>query len=160
MKKEIKLTWTHEQLATARKRRWPLADNSVDEMSVQNLVSMLTPAERIHFVNELWRVLKPGAKAQITTPHWCSSRAYSDLTFVYPPVAEGWYFHLNEAWRKANAPWGKAYRCDFDITFGYGLHPHVVTRNQEYQQHAVTFFKEAAQDVVAALTKRKPVPVG
>jgi hypothetical protein len=28
-----------------------------------------------------------------------------------------------------------------------------VSRNQEYQSHALTFWKEAAQDMIATLTK-------
>jgi hypothetical protein len=126
----------------------------VDSVEIVNLLQFLKPAERVHFVNELWRVLKPGGKAQIIAPQWASSRAYGDLAFEYPPIAEPWLFHLNAAWRKANAPWGTAYKCDFDATWGYGLHPLLVTRNQEYQQHAVTFWKEAAQDLVANLIKR------
>jgi hypothetical protein len=130
------------------------AENSIDEASVINLVQFLKPADRIHFVNELHRVLKSGAKAQIIAPHWCASRAYGDLMFESPPVSESWFPHLNAAWREVNAPWGKAYKCDFDHTLGYGLHPGIVSRNQEYQQHAVTFWKEAGQDLCATLIKR------
>lgn len=146
----IKLSLTEKDVPWLRGKH---ASNSVDEVSIINFVQFLRPNERIEFVNDLWRILKVGAKAQIITPHWCSSRAFSDLAFQHPPVAEGWYFHLNREWREKNAAWGKAYRCNFDITFGYGLHQLVATRNGEYQQHAVTFFKEAAQDVIATLTK-------
>jgi predicted SAM-dependent methyltransferase len=152
-KKDLALSLTHKDLARVRKR-WPWASNSVSEVNVVNLLQMLTPAERIHFANELYRVLKRGAKAQISAPHWCSARAYGDLTFQWPPVSETWPHHLNAEWRKANAPWGTKYKCDFDIGGGYGMHPQIVTRNQEYQQHAVAFFKEAAQDLIISLTKR------
>ena len=155
MKAPVPVTINLTQKDIARLRgRWPYATNSVDDVHIINLIQFLETARRILFVNELCRVMKKGAKAQIITPHWCSARAHSDLAFVYPPIAEGWYFHLNSEWRKANAPWGKAYRCDFDITFGYGLHPLIINRNQEYQQHAVTFWKEAAQDLIATVTKR------
>lgn len=156
MKKEskpLKLDLTHKDIPKL-KGRWSWASNSVDEVSVINLVQMLGPDERIHFVNELWRVMKPGAKAQLVIPHWCSARAYGDLAFQWPPVSEGWFYHLNAEWRKTNAPWGVKYKCDFDPTWGYGLHPLIVSRNQEYQQHAVTFFKESSQDTIATLTKR------
>lgn len=152
--KERNLNLTHDDLATVRKV-WPHRTNSIDFVHAINLIQFLTPNERIHFVNELWRVLKPGAKCQIIVPHWCSARAMGDLAFVYPPVTESWLPHLNEQWRQSNAPWGnKKYKCDFDSTLGYGLHPLILNRNQEYQQHAVTFWKEAAQDMVATLIKR------
>ena len=85
----VKLSLTEKDRTWVTKR-WPHKTNNVDEVNVINLVQFLLPPERIHFVNELWRVLKPGAKAQISSPHWASARAHSDLAFVYPPVAEGW----------------------------------------------------------------------
>lgn len=136
------------------KGRWPWKSNSVDDVSVINLIQFLRPQERIHFANELHRVLKAGAKAQISTPHWCAARSYGDLSFQWPPVSESWAPHLNKDWRKANAPWNKAYTCDFEAGGGYGMHPQIVSRNQEYQQHAVAFFKEAAQDLIITLVKK------
>lgn len=148
-----KLDLTHKDLKRVR-GKWAEKSGTVDEVSIINLVQMLTQDERIHFANELHRVMKPGAKAQISCPHWSSARAYGDMAFQWPPVSEGWFYHLNAEWRKGNAPWGVKYKCDFDPTWGYGLHPLVIPRNQEYQQHAVTFFKEAAQDLIVTLTKR------
>jgi hypothetical protein len=46
------------------------------------------------------------------------------------------------------------YTCDFDATWGFGMHPEVASRNQEYQQFAMTFYTEAVQDVVVTLVKR------
>lgn len=156
MKKEkapVTLELNHKDLAKVKKK-WVQADNSVDEVNVINLIQFLTPRERIHFANELYRVLKSGARAQISAPHWCSARAYGDMEFQWPPVSEAWLHHLNKEWREANAPWGKTYKCDFDVSGGYSLHPGIITRNQEYQMHAITYWKEAAQDLLATLMKR------
>lgn len=136
------------------RKPWPWKNGSVHEVHCRHLLNYLTAAERVHFVNELHRVLKPGAKAQIVTPHWACNRAYGDLAQQWPPVAEEWLFHLNAEWRRDNAWWSTQYECDFDFTCGYGMHPHLVTRNFEYQQHAIVFWKEAAQDLVATLTRR------
>jgi hypothetical protein len=134
-------------------KKWPWQNGSLEEVNIANLLQFLKPKARIRFMNELHRVLKKGGKAQIVTPYWASSRAYGDLAFEYPPIAEPWYYHLNKEWRKQNAPWGTDYKCNFSATWGYGLHPLMVNRNQEYQQHAVTFWKESAQDMVATLIK-------
>lgn len=139
---------------------WPWKDNTVDEVNCSHFVEHLTAMERVHFVNELYRVLKPGAKATITVPHWASNRAYGDPTHQWPPVSEMWFYYLSKAWRATNAPHTdaehnpKGFTCDFDATWGYSLHPTLGVRNGEYQQHALTFWKEAAQDTVATLTKR------
>ena len=44
--------------------------------------------------------------------------------------------------------------CDFEAYWDYNRHPAITPRNQEYQQHALSFWKEAAQDIVATLVKR------
>src|SRR5688572_13911022 len=66
--------------------RWPWKDNSVSEAHASHFVEHLDAKERTHFVNELYRVLKPGATAQIIVPHWASQRAYGDPTHKWPPV--------------------------------------------------------------------------
>ena len=130
------------------------ADNSVDEIGIIGTIEYLTADERIKFVNELHRVLKKGGKATMVTPYWCSNRAYTDLAVQWPPVAEGWFYHLHEDWRKENNPTEKRYKCDFAFTLGYGMHQLIVNRNQDFQQDAIMFKKEAAQDMIATLIKR------
>lgn len=135
-------------------KQWPWQDETVDEVHASHVVEHFTASERIHFVNELHRVLRKGGKAQIITPHWASARAYGDLTHQWPPVSEFWYYYLKAEWRAANAPHNDTYSCDFDATWGYSLHSSLLTRNQEFQQFAMNFYKEAAQDLHATLTKR------
>lgn len=135
-------------------KKWPWKDNSVEEAHSSHFVEHLTGPERIHFVNELFRVLKPGAKATIITPHWASARAYGDLTHQWPPVSEFWFYYLDKNWRAANAPHNDTYTCDFACTWGHSLHQGIVSRNQEYQVHALTYWKEAAQDMIATFVKK------
>lgn len=133
---------------------WPWQDDTVDEAHSSHMVEHLTGPQRIHFVNELCRVLKRGGKATLVTPHWASCRAYGDLTHQWPPVSEFWFYYLNVEWRKVNAPHNDGYTCDFDATWGYSLHPSLNVRNVEFQQFALNSHKEAAQDIIATLTKR------
>lgn len=135
-------------------KKWPWKDGSVEEVHASHVVEHFTATERIHFVNELCRVLKVGGKATIITPHWASQRAYGDLTHQWPPVSEMWFFYLLKSWRAVNAPHNDGYTCDFDASWGYSLHPQVGPRNQDYQQNAIAFYKEACQDTIATLTKR------
>lgn len=132
---------------------WPWKDGSVTEAAASHFIEHLTASERIHFINELYRVLSPDGKCQIIVPHWASTRAYGDLTHQWPPVSEFWFYYLSKKWREENAPHNDAYNCDFEATWGYSLHPHLAPRNQEYQSHALQFWKEAAQDIIATLVK-------
>lgn len=134
-------------------KKWPWADASVEEAHTSHFIEHLTASQRIHFVNELYRVLTPGGKCQVIVPHWASSRAYGDLTHQWPPVSEFWFYYLSKQWREQNAPHNDGYTCDFAVTWGYSLHPGITQRNAEYQQNAVQWWKEACQDTIATLTK-------
>lgn len=134
-------------------KKWPWADETVEEAHASHFLEHLEPSERIHFVNELYRVLMPGGKCTLIVPHWASCRAYGDLTHKWPPVSEFWFYYLNKEWRAVNAPHNDGYDCNFEATWAYTLHPAIMGRNQEYQMHAIGFWKEAAQDLVATLTK-------
>lgn len=136
-------------------KRWPWKDGSVDEIVCNNRLHLIPQKERIHFANELFRVLKPGAKATITTPYWSASKAYADPNAQWPPVVEYWFFHLNAQWRKENNP-VPSLKCDFDFppVITYNLHQLIAVRNDEYRKDAVAFYKEAAQDMSVVLTKK------
>lgn len=145
------------------KDKWPWEDNSVIEAHASHFVEHLKPMQRVHFVNELFRVMKKpvydngklvSGFAKIITPHWASCRAYGDLTHEWPPVSEFWYFYLSKDWRKDNAPHNDFYTCDFDTLWDYSLNPVLIGRNDEYVRNALSFYKEAALDMVVTLTKK------
>lgn len=140
-----------------------IPDNSVGEFHCSHFLEHLTGLQRVSFFNELYRIMSPGAKGLIITPHWSSNRAYGDFTHQWPPVSEMGYYYINKDWRKVNAPhndkeWNPdGYDCDFDCTWGYGMHQNIQARTQDYQNYAMTWYKEACQDMHCTVTSKKPV---
>ena len=144
---------------------WKLPDSSVTEVHCSHFLEHLNhnqeKPERVRFMNELYRVLIPGGKATIITPHWCSNRAYGDFTHADKPVSEMFYYYISKVWREANAPdndiaWNEdGYNCNFDATWGYSIHPDIQVRHQETQAFALNFFKEAAQDLHSTVIANK-----
>lgn len=149
---------------------YKFADNSVDEVYCSHFLEHLTNLEgkweRVKFFNELYRVMKPGAKCSLVTPHWCSSRYYGDPTHK-EPFSEWGFFYLNKAWRlgteqtPAQAPHADVsfnphgYSCDFDTTAGYNLHGDFVKgRSDDYKAYGVQWYKEVCTDILATLVKR------
>lgn len=132
---------------------WPWADGSVGEVHCSHFLEHLTGAERVHFWNELYRVLHPGATAQIVVPHWSSGRAYGDPTHQWPPVVEFSFYYLDKGWRETNAP-HCGLTCDFMATWGYSVTPAWQAKAQEAQLFAMTHYREVAQDLIATVTKR------
>lgn len=138
----------------------PFDDGSVEEVHASHFLEHLTQTERCLLLNEMYRVMKPGAKATIVVPHWGSNRAYGDPTHQWPPVSEMFFYYLSKAWRTEQAPhtdkanWPQGYDCDFEAVWGYSLHPSLNIRNAEYQQFAINNYREAVQDIHATLTRR------
>ena len=154
---------------------WPFETSSVTSVNCSHVLEHLTNLndkwERVHFFNELHRVLVPveynsagipvAGFARITIPHWASNRYYGDPTHK-EPFGEMGICYLDPAWRKQNAPHTDkdhtpgGYDCHFACTYDYTLHQGLAGRNTEYVQMAVTFWKEAIQDVifVAACVKK------
>lgn len=150
-----------DQVVDLTKAPWPWRDNSVGEAVASHFVEHLTAIQRTLFVNELHRVLAPDAKCQVIIPHWASCRAYGDPTHQWPPVSEFWFYYLSRQWRSLNAPhtdkqvWEHGFDCDFNATWGYNMRGDLMVRNQEYQQFAMTNYKEACEDIVATLVAVK-----
>lgn len=138
----------------------PYGEGTVEEMHSSHFLEHLGAEARCHVINEAYRVLKPGGQFHVVVPHWRSSRAYGDPTHVWPPMGEMWFYYLDKSWRMSQAPhtdksnWAHGYNCDFLATWGYSLNPSITTRNQEFQQFAVSHYSEAIMDIIATLTKR------
>ena len=140
---------------------WPWADSSVSDINLSHALEHFEADERVHIFNEMYRVLIPGGKAVITTPHWASQRAYGDPTHKWPPVSEFLYYYVWKEWRLSNAPHTdvefnpKGFNCDFSFGGGYGLHTGMNGWNDERKQYAQLWYKEACTDTVMTVTSNK-----
>jgi len=149
---------------------WPWDTDSIEEVNCSHFLEHLTNLddkwERVHFFNELYRVMKPGAKCTLVIPHWCSNRYYGDPTHK-EPFSEMGFYYLSREWRVgdkeknagANAPHvdisnnPNGYDCNFVATWGYSMNPSLHARNVDFQQFALQNYKEAAMDIIATLVK-------
>ena len=141
-------------------KAWPWQDDTVDEVFCSHFLEHLDQQERIHFANELHRVMKKGAKAQIVTPDAWSGRALGDPTHKMPPVVPFAYLYWNKGWRDTQAPHTDSannptgFKCDFDHGAGYSIPPEFQGRNMEFNQFATAHYLEARGDLQVTLTKR------
>lgn len=135
------------------RKKWPWKSGSVSEVFSSHFVEHLTGAERVHFVNELYRVLEPKGKATIIVPHWSNACAYGDPTHQWPPMSEWFALYLDKGWRAVNAP-HTGYACDFEYIVGFGFDERVMAFNDERRQFALAHHLNAARDMYLTLTKR------
>lgn len=134
---------------------WPWADGSIEEAYSGHFVEHLNSLERIHFFNELGRVLKVGGTAQIVVPHWSNACAYGDPTHQWPPLSEWAAYYLNKAWREQNAP-HVLYSCDFDFVTGVRFDDRVAGWNDDRRVFGANHHINASRDLFLNLTKRAP----
>ena len=130
-----------------------IADGSVSEVRSSHFVEHLTGTERIAFFNELYRVMKVGATAQIVTPNWSHACAYGDPTHQWPPMSQWYPLYLNKAWRDVNAPHAP-YTCDFDHVVAGSWDQSIEGRNAEHKQFAMNSYTNAWRDLIVTLTKK------
>ena len=131
----------------------PYKDNSVAEVRCSHFVEHLTWDERVPFFNELYRVLKVGAVAQIITPHWSHACFYGDPTHK-APMSEWYPLYLNKGWRETQAP-HVGYTCDFDYVVAGSWDPRLQGRNPEFTQNAMNTQINGWRDLIISLTKRE-----
>jgi SAM-dependent methyltransferase len=142
---------------------WPFENESVDEAYSNNFLEHLSNLnganERVHFFNELFRVLRPGAKAFIAIPHWNSNRYYGDPTHK-EPFSEFGVYYLNREWRLSQAPhtdirWNSnGYTCDFDSKLGYVLQAKFRNLNNEEKEYIQARLRDAVEEMHLHLVRR------
>ena len=131
----------------------PFKDGTVDEVRSSHFVEHLTGLERVAFFNELHRIMKKGATAQIITPNWQHDCAYGDPTHQWPPMSRWWPFYLLKEWRDINAP-HCGYTCDFNWSMAGSWDQRLETRNMEYKLEAMNNQCNGCRDLIVTLTKR------
>jgi hypothetical protein len=87
------------------KRSWPWADGSVDHIIAHDIIEHLP--DKIHTMNEIWRVLKPEATVEIIVPTTDGTGAWQDPThtsywnrnsFLYVTAGDPHYERFHEAY--------------------------------------------------------------
>jgi SAM-dependent methyltransferase len=143
---------------------WPWADNSVDELHCSHFLEHVPgghPVEyggtgiRHRFVDEMYRVLKPGGTATIIVPYNRSPRAAQDPFHAWPPLEPESFMYFNKQWRVNNGLDHYPIKSDFDFTYGYGMYPGWAARSEESRNFALAHYWNVAADLHVVLTKRE-----
>lgn len=134
--------------------RFPYKSSSVSEFRCAYYLSQIAGKDRGRFMDEVWRVLVPDAKALFITPYWSSFRALMDYRYEWPPVCEQSYLYFNKQWRESQkVVWCK---CNFDIlAHGYAPDPDTAGRHTDVQADRIKHYLNAALDLHVTLVKRK-----
>ena len=130
---------------------WPIPDNSVDEATCSHYIEHTK--DIIKFMDEVHRILKPGAKILIRAPYYNSSRAWQDPTHTRV-ISEATFLYYNKEWRTVNKLDHYQIKADFDFTFGYDFTPDWAMRSEEAKAFAVRHYTNVVMDIQVILTKK------
>lgn len=137
-----------------RLRPWPFDDAIVEEVYCSHFLEHLDGPERIAFMGELYRVMKPGAKALFITPYWTWVGTVQDPTHKWPPIAEHSYLYFNADARRSMSAEHYAIRCGFDVEFSGVLAPEIARLGPQELAFAKKHYLNAVLELHAQLTRR------
>lgn len=130
---------------------WPIPDNSVDQAVCSHYIEHTK--DIIKFMNEVWRILKPGATIIIRAPYYNSIRAWQDPTHTRA-ISEATFLYYNHDWMVANKLDHYGIKADFDFSFGYDLMPDWMMRSDEAKAFAIRHYTNVVADIQVILTKK------
>lgn len=130
---------------------WPIPDNSVDEAYCSHYIEHTK--DIIKFMEEVHRILKPGAKILIRAPYYNSVRGWQDPTHTRL-ISEATFLYYNKDWRTQNKLDHYPIHCDFDFTFGYDFTPDWAMRSEEAKAFAIRHYTNVVSDIQVVLIKK------
>lgn len=105
------------------------------------------------FMDECYRILKPGGKIRIIAPYYASIRAIQDPTHVRS-IGEATFMYFNADWRKVNGLDHYGIQCDFDFTYWYNMKTDFMNKHLDQRNYAMTHYINVIDDIDVTLTKK------
>ena len=131
---------------------WPIESNSAEDIICSHYVEHTT--DLIKFMDEVYRILKPGGKIKIIAPYYTSIRCWQDPTHKRA-ISEATFLYFNKGWRDANKLDHYGILSDFDYTYGYDINQTWANRSEEARNFAILHYWNVINDIHLVLTKRE-----
>jgi len=131
---------------------WPIESDSAEDIICSHYVEH-TP-DLIKFMDEVYRILKPGGKIKIVAPYYTSMRCWQDPTHKRA-ISEASFLYFNKVWRDTNKLDHYNIQSDFDYTYGYDISPTWASKHEEARNYAILHYNNVVNDIHVVLTKRE-----
>lgn len=140
---------------------WPFEDNSVDEIHcshyIEHVPHVIEGEDKrdglIQFMDEIYRILKPGCKATLIAPYYKSERAFGDPTHVRY-IGDLSFPYYNKEWRDVNKLSHYNINCDFDIKASYYIDNELTLKSEDVRKKAFREDWNAISDIIVEVIKK------
>lgn len=142
-----------------KKYPWPWEDNSVDEVFASHFLEHIPKGDSFQapiyqFMDEIYRILKPGGIARFISPYYTSVRAVQDPTH-HQFISEPMFNYFSKKWREINKLTHYPVKCDFEIVkLDHAVSEEYTGRAQDAVAQAAMHFWNVVMDL--QITLRKP----
>lgn len=130
---------------------WDIEDESVDEIFCSHYVQYTS--DLIKFMDEVYRILKPGGTIKIVAPYYTSMRAIQDPTHKRN-ICEATFLYFNKQWREINKLDYYDIKSDFDFSYGHQWAADYINRAIDHKGFALKNYWNVVDDIHIVLTKR------
>lgn len=140
---------------------WPIESESAEEVHCSHYVEHIphdinNPNDQrdglIQFMDEVYRILKPGGKLTVIVPYLTSFRAFQDPTHRRFVCKESFYY-FNKEWMDTNKLSHYGIKSNFDVIFSYFINNDLVLKSKEIREKAFTNDWNTIDDLMVQLTK-------
>jgi predicted SAM-dependent methyltransferase len=129
---------------------WPWKSNSVDKVVCHQYIEHTK--DIIKFMNELWRILKPGATAELTAPYYTSIKCWQDPTHVRA-ISEFTFLYYKKDWREKELMTHYPISANFSVEWNVEWNVDFVGKPPHDQAFALKHYVNAADYIWTRLTK-------
>jgi predicted SAM-dependent methyltransferase len=140
---------------------WPIESESVEEIYCSHYIEHIPHDINnlndrrdgfIQFMDEIYRIMKPGAKATLVAPYYTSERAFQDPTH-HRYITKGSFHYFNKEWRDMNKLSHYGINSNFDISYSYYITNELTLKSKEIREQAFEHDWNAIDDLITELIK-------
>ena len=147
----------HTPTDTLAKRLLKLIAENNDYEHLQQKVAEIdlnSPSDGlILFMDEVYRILKPGGRIKVIAPYYNNMRCWQDPTHKRA-ISEATFLYFNKQWRETNKLDHYGIQSDFDFVYGYDITAEWANRSEEARNFAIKHYTNVINDIHVTLTKK------
>lgn len=106
----------------------------------------------IKFINEIYRILKPGGTVKIIAPYYSSIRSIGDPTHIRQ-IGDSTVWYLSNKWITDNKLDHYKFKCNFEVKLSYYVTNEMTLRSEEVRNKAIVHDLNVVDDIIIDLIK-------